>query len=147
MSGNADNLRCVLCILGLFLAIVGANGQTNSIQPEQMSVQPEQTAADVETDLSTNTTSSTCRLIATREGLNSIDLRYEDNLVQVTEAERLAGPPMYNEFVQITNELAKRGGESVWQSFEKVLIDDKLIDDDKELVRNCLRNKISGCAG
>jgi hypothetical protein len=106
-----------------------------------MGIQPDKTVAEVEIDLSINTTNSTERLIATLEGLKSQDLLYIDNFVCPTKDEIMKGPPMYDEFVKITNELANRGGESVWEGFERILIGDNLKENDKMIVRNCFRTR------
>jgi len=107
----------------------------NSVEAGSQKTEAIPSVAEIEKDISTNTDLSTQRLIKTLEALESRDLYYECALVKVTEEERLKGPPKYDAFKKIVHELAVRGGESVWQAFRKVLIEEKLQASEKSLVR------------
>jgi hypothetical protein len=97
--------------------------------------------ANIEKYLSTNTIASTKRLVETLEALQSHDLYYACGLVKISEEERMKGPPKYDTFIKIQQELMSRGGELVQQAFERILVTNNLAPDEKKLMRSYLRQK------
>jgi len=93
--------------------------------------------AEIEKEILIKTEPSTQRLIQTLESLYSkLLVRFcGGGLENLTQEQKLNGPPMHDTFERIVKELASRGGDQVREAFEKVLVEEKLETYDKNIVR------------